>query len=618
MFKVINYIDDVTRSIYKIDGQKKTCTYAELLNHLAQASGGNIALMNDADKKPLHDAIVAEHVKSKPNEQQQAFADVISILEEHLPHHQQCLNAEMMAGFKKYIAWTGDDRGNVMFLARYGKEGNTWTVVDEILPYITTNKIDGVFIQELLAREYFKTRAKGKGGPTLYQIINEDDGSWSEPMTKARLYWASWNKIKHSEHGLDEKLVINAIAWMNERETNIAPFPEVFAKLGWLYKLWTTSTLATVVMPEIMTNDPTVPAFSYVNLDKAVNGATPDFDGWLEMMPESCRDSFCAAIYASLFAECNRIPQVTYLHGEGNDAKSSLFEAFNDCFGDSMVGAIDSKSATDDFGGEALLGKRLLLLGDAQSGNILNTNLVHAITGGDKMLINRKGEKKINYRFKSIVMIAANTPPQVNMNNRNEARRLFYVPLSDPSENTMRKFCEFDPETGKILRRANGMPKYKSYDLKKKLIAEMPNIMYKCKIAFDKICPAPYKTLMLPDECFNLMLDKCGSDEIDQIDAFIADCVTVDKNAYVDVLALNNAYLKHSHGEQAIGAINKHTFEINKLKRYIKTQFSIEPTKIRSGDGRTRIYKGIKLKVAIDGFSSPATEVKEGNYDLIY
>lgn len=617
MFKVMTYNADATRSIYKIDGQKKTCSYAELLTYMAQASGGNLALMNDAEKKPFIDNIIAENNKAKPNESQQAFQNIIEQLEDHLPIHQQCLNAEMVEGFKKFIAWTSDDRGNVMWLARTNSTGNTWTIVDDILTYITGNKLDNVFIQELLSREYFKTRAKGKGGPTLYQIISEVDGSWSAPITKARLYWAAWqNLLKLGDvNATDQDLAIKAIQWMNERETNIDPFPTVFSKTGWLFNMWKTSPLASIEMPEVMTNDPEIPAFSFVNLSLATKGSTPDFDGWLEMMPEYCRGPFCASLYASMTSDCTRLPQITYLHGEGNDAKSSLMESLNICFGDSMVGAIDGKSATDDFGAEALMGKRLLILGDAQSGNILNTNLVHAITGGDKVLINRKNEKKINYRFKSIVMIAANTPPQVNMNNRNEARRLFYVPLSDPSESTMRKFCEYDPTTGKILRRANGMPKYKSYDLTSKLVAEMPHIMDKCKVEFDKYCPAPHKTLLLPDECFNLMMDKCGSDEIDQIESFMSTTIIEDKRSSLDVLELNNAYLRFAHGESAVGAISKHNFEINKLKRYIKTQFGIEPVRMSGDNGRIRVYKGLKVKTQIEGFSTNVLDA-QSDFDI--
>lgn len=618
MFKVITHNNDATKSIYKIDGQKKTCSYAELLTHMAQVSGSNISIMNDAEKKPLIDVIIAENNKAKPNEQQQAFADVIEQLRENLPQHQQCLNAEMVEGFKKYIAWTTDNKGVVMFLARTNSLGNTWTTVDNIIQYITANKINGVYIQEELSKEYFKTRIAGKNGPTMYQIISDVDGSWSTPISKARLYWAAYERIvKEDPNAINKDLAIKAIQWMNEHETNLAPFTEVFTtgSTGWLYQLWLKSSLATIDMPQTMSNDPSVAAFSYIDLSLEKKGQCDDFDGWLESLPEICREPFCAVIYAALTEKVDRLPIVTWLHGEGNDGKSALMGSFGAMFGESLVGAVSASVATSEFGGEVLLGKRLIMLGDAQTGNILNTNLMHAITGGDPYVINRKNEKHINYTFKSIVMIGANTPPNINMYNRNEARRIFYIPMHEPSEKTMRKYCVSD-ENGHIKRYANGMPIYNGYNLKAGLIKEMPAIMYKCRLAFEKLSKGTHNTIILPDECFNMMMERCGSDDMDVIQEFFAQSVIVDRNSSTSVLDLNNAFLEFAHGTNARNEFSKFSFELNKVKRHIKTAYKIESTQPRIDGERRRVYVGIKLKSMIEGFAKKDTIEMEPAFDI--
>lgn len=596
MFKVITYTEDATRSIYKIDGQKKTCSYAELLIYMAQSSGGNLALMNDAEKKPLIDHIAAEHRKSKPNEQQQEFSNIITTLEENLPLHQKCLNAEMVEGFKKFIAWTTDDKGVVIFLARTNSRGNTWKIVDNIINYITANQIDGVYLQEALSKEYFRTRLPGKNGPTMYQIIDETDGSWGEPINKARLYWAAWTKIKSNDHGLDENSVKDAITWMNNKETNLSPFTEVFTTgpTGWLYQLWLKSSRATIAMPDVMTNNPITPAFSYVDLSLAKEGRCDDFDGWLESLPDICRKPFCAVIYASLTDTIDRIPIVTWLHGEGNDGKSALMNSFAEMFGESLVGAVSASVATSEFGAEVLIGKRLIMLGDAQTGNILGTNLMHHLTGGDLYVINRKNEKHINYRFKSIVMIAANTAPNIDLYNRNEGRRIFYIPMHEPSEKTMAKYCVTD-ENGKIKRYATGMPVYNGYNLKAGLIKEMPAIMHKCKLAFEELTKGTYNTLILPDECFNLMLERCGSDEADVINSFCSQMIVRDVDAVTDSIDLNNAYLEFSHGIKARNDFAKYNFELGRLKRHIKVAYNLVSIRSRMVDDRKRVYKGIRL-----------------------
>lgn len=109
--------------------------------------------------------------------------------------------------------------------------------------------------------------------------------------------------------------------------------------------------------------------------------------------------------------------------------------------------------------------------------------------------------------------MAANTAPEINMSLRNEARRIFYIPISEPSELTMRKYCLYDEKTGSILRYANGMPKYKGYDLSGSLVKEMPAILYKCKKEFAKYYGN--RTLILPDAVYNYMLEQCGSNAVD-------------------------------------------------------------------------------------------------------
>ena len=608
MFKVITFNADATRSIYRIDGTKKTCSYSDLLIHLAAASGSNIAIMSDADKKPLIDQINATNAAAKPNEAQQAYADLITKIEEHLPQHQSCLNAEMVEGFKQFISWTADDKGNVVFLARTPSAGNTWTIVDNVVSYITANKINGVSIQEELSKAYFRTRLAGKSGPTMYQTIDDNDGSWSAPISKARLYWAGFKRLMDIDpDAVDKDAAIAAIKWMDDRETKLAPFTEVFTTgpTGWLYQQWLKSSLATIDMPTTMTNDPTVAAFSYINLGLECAGESPDFDGWLESLPDICREPFCAILYASLNDKIDRIPLVTWLHGEGNDGKSALLGSLGAMFGDSLVGAVSASVATSEFGAETLLGKRLIVLGDAQTGNILNTNLLHAITGGDQYVVNRKNEKHINHTFKSIVWIGANTPPNINLYNRNEARRIFYVPMHEPSEATMRKYCVCD-EQGHIKRYATGMPVYNGYNLKAGLIREMAAIMYKCRVAFEKMAAGTHNTIILPDACFNMMLDRCGSDEMDVLADFFVDGIVLDKSATADVLELNRAYLIHAHGPHAANDLSKYSFELAKVKRYIKTSYGIEASQRTINGSRKRVYAGLRLNM---GFEAPTAAV---------
>ncbi len=255
-----------------------------------------------------------------------------------------------------------------------------------------------------------------------------------------------------------------------------------------------------------LTNDPNEPAMAYFDLNSITEGPTPDFDGFLEAVEPSCRDSLMAAIYATFFAKC-RLNQYVWIHGEGGDGKSSLLNAIATFAGERLACSL-GQTINSDFGLEDAIGKRMVILSDVKTGLSVKSQLIHNLTGHDPVSVNRKNKPIITVRLNPIVWIAANEAPDVNFDNRNEARRCLYIKMCEPPVEIQKKFYFLD-DNGNFVRDSEGRKINNGYDLEGGLLKEMPHILYKCKQAFERVCPAPYAVIKPNTSALQLAEDNC-------------------------------------------------------------------------------------------------------------
>lgn len=594
MIKIDLFNTDVTKTTYKSANGRSIRTYSELYMDLIQQAGLNVATITPEDSELIKAQIAQAHSDHLNGLNEENINEIRKAIEPFIPAHITQINDYILEGFAKYLAWCTESNGNVIFLARTPSKGTTWRIIEDVHPYIRSHIIDDAYIIEHLSKFYYTSVFHG--GPVLYRVVDINTGRWSKAMPKYDLWRIGALKAfeKHVITQDQGKLILDIISRETMSPQSLDPFDTVFGDSvnAWLWNSWKKEPKATMQFPKTMTNDPSVSAFSYVNLNDISKGETPDFDGWLEMMPEHCRGPFMATLFTAV-KEGAHTSLLTWLYGEGNDGKSTLFKSMMKSFGSSMVCPIGAKDLSGEFGMEALIGKRIIFVGDLQSGNFLHSNLVHAVTGGDPLLINRKNQKHITVDLDSVLYVGANTPPEVNMANRNEARRIFFIPLSEPSQKTMQKYCEFDKKTGEILRRSNGMPVFTGYNLCDKLVQEMPHILYKCYEAWKQY----YKNgvIVLPTEVFDDMMDRLGSNEVDIFDRFATKFLTK-SSKNTNIIDINNAYLSFTHGENAMNNTTAYNYELRDLKRYIKTTFGLEPAKLSVDGMRIRAYRGLVLK----------------------
>jgi len=578
-------------------------------NHIARVLNDIdlAATINDSNVAEVYNGIVNKFKSAMSEvESNDAEKTVVDIMK-FLPDRYTIMNRNIHNFFKENIVYARDENGTVLTLSRKGNKGNVWRIVNDLLA--------GIMMHHDLAgftKLHNNTMQSPMRGST-YMVCNGDGSSfgvrdWSGvvdiAVAKAKRF-VDENTDTHQMPPDNAIKFLKTARTLDPREDpTILPIVgatcDPKAVGGFIATQWERESDLCVQMPETITNDETKPAFCYIDLNSFSNGATPEFDGFMTSIDSAVREVFMACIYASVFDKAHH-SLVTWLHGEGSNGKSQFFSAINEYFGGTLVGSMSTKSLAGDFGLEGLIGKRLIIWGDCQNGNALSTNEVHGITGGDFMSVNRKNKPIIDYKFNSVLFIGANKPPEIKMNAVNETRRVLYVPMHDPDVEVMRKYCEYDAKTGEILRQSTGQPIFKSYDLKAKLVAEMPHIMYKCKEMFFKYCKAPYNQMTVPPEAFELMVNKCEGGQNLVFNDFISTRVTVtgDKNDYITAKDFNSEYLAHVYGDNARNLIQKYNYELSDLKRFLTTAFNkIDFERKYLAGNKVSCYTGLKFGVA--------------------
>ncbi len=345
-------------------------------------------------------------------------------------------------------------------------------------------------------------------------------------------------------------------------------------------------------MLPIITNDRNTPTFTFIDLSLFTEGPTPNFDSFISRIEKPCREYFMALFYAPLVAN-NSHRKITWIKSSGFDGKSTLFNAICTYFGGKFVGTFSASSIKGDFGYEPLIGKRILILSDCRNNKIIYD--LHGITGNDTMSVNRKNQKEISYRFNSMLFIGSNIAPDMT-SERNVQSRIAYIPMDPPTETQMKLYCYCDPITGETLFHddAKTIPILKGSRMESGLVQEMPHILHKCKLAYEKLCEGDLE-IRPPDGAMAIMWRDCGSDVEDSYATFFKKKYEFGKEfsiPFKDILDDYNKVIKDISGK------NMNNNYTPQLVRYLEEQRLckvVNPPSKKKGD--VKMVFGIRKKL---------------------
>jgi len=285
--------------------------------------------------------------------------------------------------------------------------------------------------------------------------------------------------------------------------------------------------------PPVFTNNPEEPAYTFVNLTNITYSPTPVFDKWLTSIEEPCRELMLAVMFSWL-VKVNQSRKGLYLRSDGGDGKSTLFKALDKYLGGTFFGMFNANSVTGGgFGMQNLIGRRVAMCMDCNSPNIFNSTEMHGLTGGDKVLIDRKFRDPMEIYPDLRVAVGSNRKAEVSITQVNQHSRMAYIAFVKPDEDIWKDMCYCDPTTGKVLMEEDSsdpdehgnvastwqIPKFKGSRMGDRFMEEMPGILYKMQQAYLKWCEEDLD-IKLPPGAFAIMRRDCVSDEHNDLASF--------------------------------------------------------------------------------------------------
>jgi hypothetical protein len=173
--------------------------------------------------------------------------------------------------------------------------------------------------------------------------------------------------------------------------------------------------------PAVLSTYSHIPALKYIPFTEQ-NVTIDDLNKYVKdfLLRTSDHEFLCAMIYINLIGK--KTPYVLYLHGEGEDGKSSFVKML--C---SITKSYGTYNQTERFGFYYMFGKSLIIYDeDSEDSYLLQQSTLKRITGGDAVTIERKNDPSVfEAEIRGQLIVTSNFPPK-SMGTTNERRRLRY------------------------------------------------------------------------------------------------------------------------------------------------------------------------------------------------
>jgi len=330
------------------------------------------------------------------------------------------------------------------------------------------------------------------------------------------------------------------------------------------------------------------PAFFHFDPNILSEGKTVTWDNWMMGMDEYAKPIFRSYIY-SIFDPENMGRQALWLSDDGYSGKSSVSKAITKFMRNVGVASLSKDSLKNQFGYSTIYGKRLVIYGDCKNSNLMQTEKIHTLLGGDNVPIERKGEQTFMGWIHAKMIVNSNIKPIISSTSYNEVSRIIYIPLHEPPENVMKNYCMVDG-SGRIERYETGVPKFISNNsFVDDLLSELPAFLHKCKRDYDILSPNR-GDIILPSEMVTNISDECESEDEIEFNSLIEQYIYIDKNRFVQKSELlsffRNNFKGSSIGYQTFSKFVKYLLKKTNSKNVRKSIDKID-TKGYSGFGFT-------------------------------
>jgi hypothetical protein len=230
-------------------------------------------------------------------------------------------------------------------------------------------------------------------------------------------------------------------------------------------------------------------SFAKLNLDSiTMDGECPTWDKALVERFENDEegDVFKAAVW-QVYNASNRSRQLIYMYDpHGRSGKSAMMRAAFYYLRGCMQ-SLQKDSLKGNFAAAKIWNKQLVTIGDTKDPQLLRSQIVHTMTGGDFMDVEYKGKNSFSAPFRGHIWANGNIKLCIDTDAEHEVSRLVLFDVKKPKS---AKLYQYDKD-GNVLTTEDGTPLLGAGDpsWEQKLIDELPYFLKKCRAAYSIYCP---------------------------------------------------------------------------------------------------------------------------------
>jgi len=282
------------------------------------------------------------------------------------------------------------------------------------------------------------------------------------------------------------------------------------------------------------------------------------FPHWEEFLNRcSSREDVMAYLYSIFIEEHSR--QVLWLYEPfGMTGKSSVINALSRFMGPAAGSLVNAVVQNDRFLLSAMLNKRLVTWGECPNTKFLMTENLKALTTGDTVLVDIKGQAMVTHRIRVKFIFGSNRRPAFTSGGGHKSR---IIPVE-------------------VQAATNDTP-----DFPERLYDELPHMLFAARELYARKCPD--KGQIRLDDTTKDIIDKLAkSNEVEHESAFAA-LLTLEDKALIKP---QDVY------DRCRGELRFTKNEYDNFKEWLITQQGIREVRRREG-GKTRTYwEGVAFK----------------------
>lgn len=359
-------------------------------------------------------------------------------------------------------------------------------------------------------------------------------------------------------------------------------------------------------LPEIYSNDSTIPALHCLNLDDiAIQGPHPTWDEYFaRFRPEEAQ--VIRAFIWSIFDANNNSRQLLYIEDrDGFSAKSVFMRVLTKNLGNGLVAAIQKDSLSNQFGLAKLWDKRLVYIGDNKNPNLIRSEKMHMLLGGDLADIEQKGKESFTAKLNAKVIASGNISLDIDPHARHERTRIIVV-KPHVTDELMKKFVQLD-ENGNIVRDREGEPQFLGDNsFEPRLDAEFKAMMWDAREDYKRLCPTG-SSIVLPDFMIEDLYNMSSS-ELDAVDEIVERYFVIGEKEYTHPGDLRREFNKACDALDA--DVKFDDFLVHIAKKYKVSKKSYRPANC------AKVYVGIGINsMGIKEVETDAADPMKPNFN---